>query len=84
MSNQQTKNSMYMDLLSVTSKESPVRYSNASIFCTTRPLVSKLIVIQVKHCNCSSLSKDPQRLEVRAVDLLSSLSFVGGGLIALT
>ena len=48
---------MYMDLLSVTSKDSLVRYSDTSICCTARPLVSKLIVIQVKHCNCNSLSK---------------------------
>ena len=46
-----------MDLLSVTLKDSPVRYSVLDIFCTARPLVSKLIVIQVKHCNCNSLSK---------------------------
>ena len=45
-----------MDLQSVTLKDSPVRYYDASIFCTVRPLVSKLIVIQVKYYNCNSLS----------------------------
>ena len=71
-----------MDLLSVTLKDSPVRYSVLDIFCTARPLVSKLIVIQVKHCNCISLLKQFTEVGGRAIDLLSSLSFLGSGWIA--
>ena len=71
-----------MDLLNVTLKESLVRYSCASNFFTTRHLVSKLIVIQVKHCNCISLLKQFTEVGGRAIDLLSSLSFLGSGWIA--